>query len=110
MTDAAQPDDQLGPGTEQDDDAFAPDGQPLPLERDGGAALLPVRERRRRGGWLVPSLLLLLALFDLRIELQLLADHFTFTSVLTAIGSHPLAVLVLVLQPSLWSHYRRRRS
>ncbi len=58
----------------------------------------------------VPLLLLLLALVDLRVELQLIADHFTFTSVAAAFRSHLLAVFVLLLQPSLWKHYRRLRS
>jgi hypothetical protein len=52
-------------------------------------------------------LLLLLALADLQIEFRILLDRFTFTSLITAIRSHPLAVAVLVLQPSLWRHYRR---
>ncbi|MFY8148058.1 MAG: hypothetical protein ACOVNL_02435 [Prochlorococcaceae cyanobacterium] len=58
----------------------------------------------------MPLSLLLLALGDLQGEFRLLADHFTFTAVTFAIGSHPLAVLVLVLQPSLWRHYRRSSS
>ena len=57
---------------------------------------------------LVPLALLLLALGDLRVELQLLFDHVTLTALVEAILSHPLAVAVLVLQPSLWRHYRRR--
>ena len=57
---------------------------------------------------LVPVALLLLALGDLRVELQLLFDHLTLTSLLEAVVSHPLAVAVLLLQPSLWRHYRRR--
>jgi hypothetical protein len=57
----------------------------------------------------VPVLLLLLALSDLRVELQLIADHFTFTSLAAAIRNHLLAVFVLLLQPSLWRHYRRQR-
>ena len=57
---------------------------------------------------LVPLLLLLLALGDLQIELRLLLDRFTFTSLIAAIGSHWLAVAVLLFQPSLWRHYRRR--
>ena len=57
---------------------------------------------------LVPLLLLLLALADLQIEFRLLFDRFTFTTLFTAIRNHWLAVAVLVLQPSLWRHYRRR--
>lgn len=62
---------------------------------------------RRRGLPLVPLLLLLLALADLRVEFQLLADRFTLTSLLTGIRHHWLAVVVLLCQPSLWRHYRR---
>lgn len=54
---------------------------------------------------LLPPLLLILALIDLRTELRLLFDHLTLTSVLTAISTHPLAVLVLLAQPSLWRRY-----
>lgn len=70
----------------------------------------PVRSTPSAGPGLplVPLLLLLLALADLRIELRLLFDRFTFTSLFTAIRSHWLAVAVLLLQPSLWRHYRRR--
>lgn len=58
----------------------------------------------------VPVLLLLLALADLRVELQLIADHFTFTTLAAAFRTHLLAMCVLLLQPSLWKHYRQRRS
>jgi hypothetical protein len=57
---------------------------------------------------LVPLLLLVFALADLRLEFQLLADRFTLTTLLSAIRHHWLAVVVLVSQPSLWRHYRRR--
>jgi hypothetical protein len=55
----------------------------------------------------VPLLLLLLALADLRSEFRLLLDHFTFTTLLTAVQSHLLAVTTLVLIPSLWRIYQR---
>ncbi|MEB3184133.1 MAG: hypothetical protein VKN15_07060 [Cyanobacteriota bacterium] len=66
----------------------------------------PDRARRRRGLPLIPLILLLLALLDLRIDLQLLADHFTITSLSEAIRSHPLAIAVLLFTPSLWRHHR----
>ena len=47
----------------------------------------------------------MLALGDLSTELRLLLDHFTVTTLVTAIRSHPLAIVVLVAQPSLWRHY-----
>jgi len=54
----------------------------------------------------IPVLFGLLALADLRVELLLLADHFTFTSLVAAVQAHPLAVAVLALMPSLVRHYR----
>ncbi|MEB3199004.1 MAG: hypothetical protein VKK62_00580 [Synechococcaceae cyanobacterium] len=57
----------------------------------------------------IPLLLLLLSLLDLRVEILLLIDHFTFTSLVQAITSHPLAVVILVLQRSLWRRYTLRR-
>jgi hypothetical protein len=59
----------------------------------------------RRSRPLVPLLLLLLALADLRVEFLILADHFTFTALGAALRSHLLAAVVLLLQPSLWRHY-----
>ncbi|MCX5967836.1 MAG: hypothetical protein NTV57_09395 [Cyanobacteria bacterium] len=63
----------------------------------------------QRSWSLLPPLLLLLALGDLRIDLQLLLDHFTVTTLVTAIRSHPLAVVVLLAQPSLWRRYGKRQ-
>ena len=45
----------------------------------------------------VPLLLSLLALLDLRVELQLLLDHFTWSSLVQIPVHHPLAVAVLLL-------------
>lgn len=66
----------------------------------------PWRPKPRRPFPLVAVLLAVLALLDLRVELELLADHFTITALLEAIRSHPLAVAVLALQPSLLKRYR----
>jgi hypothetical protein len=49
--------------------------------------------------------LVALALFDLRIELLLLFDHFTITSLAEAVRFHLLAVVVLLFSPSLWRRY-----
>lgn len=64
----------------------------------------------KRGWPMLPLVLLLLALIDLRVELILLWDHVTLTALTAAVQSHLLAVAVLVSQPSLWRHYRRSRS
>lgn len=62
--------------------------------------------RGSRGDRVIPLLLALLALLDLRVELRLLIDHVTLTSLWFALASHPLAVAVLVLTPSLLRRYR----
>lgn len=54
----------------------------------------------------VPLLLAVLALLDLRGELQLLLQQFTVTALWFAVVSHPLAVAVLLLTPSLLRRYR----
>jgi hypothetical protein len=59
-----------------------------------------------RGIPLTPLLLLLLAVTDLWTELRILADHFTWSSLGTALVLHPLAVVVLILTPSLLRRYR----
>ena len=73
-------------------------------------ASLPISQRpgKLRGQRLplVPLLLALLAVVDLRVELQILFDHFTFTSLAAALSSHLLAVSVLLLTPSLLRRYR----
>ena len=62
--------------------------------------------RNLPGRLLIPVLLGVLALGDLRVEILLLADHFTFTSFSAGLLAHPLAVAVLALLPSLVRHYR----
>jgi hypothetical protein len=55
---------------------------------------------------LIPLLLALLALMDLRTELQLLLDHFTITSLVEIPRHHPLAMAVLLCTPWLWNRSR----
>jgi hypothetical protein len=61
--------------------------------------------QRRSIPWML-VVLGILALVDLRVELLLLLDHFTWTSLLAIPVAHPLAVAVLVLLPGLWSRCR----
>ena len=58
---------------------------------------------------LVPLLLAAMALWDLRSELQLLAEHFTWISLLTIPRYHLLAVSVLLLTPTLIRQTRAKR-
>ena len=52
-----------------------------------------------------PILLILLALGDLRTELQLLSDQFTVTGLGYAIRHHQLAVVVLLGSGSMWRRF-----
>jgi len=56
---------------------------------------------------MVPLLLGLLALLDLRVEIQLLLDHLTIASLAAAIRNHLLATAVILLLPSLSQKYRQ---
>ena len=62
-------------------------------------------KRRRHPARWFPILLILLALTDLRTELQLLSDQFTVTGLGYAIRHHQLAVVVLLGSPSLWRRF-----
>ena len=48
---------------------------------------------------LIPLVLAILALVDLRSELLLLLDHFTWTSLIEIPRNHPLAIAVLACTP-----------
>lgn len=58
-------------------------------------------QRKGQAPWLVPVVLVLLALLDLRVEIQLLLEHFTISSLIQIPRHHPLAVMVLLLSPAL---------
>ena len=62
-------------------------------------------QRRRQPARWFPILLILLALGDLRTEVQLLSDQFTVTGLGYAIRHHQLAVVVLLGSPSLWRRF-----
>ena len=63
-----------------------------------------------RARWLslpwAPLVLAVVALWDLSSELRLLAEHFTWISLLMIPRYHPLAVMVLVLIPTLMRRHR----
>ena len=51
----------------------------------------------------VPLLLILMSLWDIRYEIRLLTENFTFTGLLFAIYNHPLATFVLILTPNIYN-------
>ena len=46
-------------------------------------------------------LLIILAIYDLRIDLRILIDFFTFASLFYTISEHPLAITILITSPYL---------
>ena len=64
-----------------------------------------VRLRHHATARWFPILLILLALGDLRTEVQLLSDQFTVTGLGYAIRHHQLAVVVLLGSGSLWRRF-----
>jgi len=53
-----------------------------------------------RYNWL-QILLILLSIYDLRIDLRILFDVFTFSTLFYTISEHPLALTILITSPSL---------
>ena len=53
-----------------------------------------------KSNW-VQFLLITLSIYDLRIDLRILIDFFTFSALFYTISEHPLAITVLIISPSL---------
>ena len=53
-----------------------------------------------RYNWL-PIILIILSMYDLRIDLRILIDFFTFSTLFYTISEHPLAITILITSPSL---------
>ncbi len=53
-----------------------------------------------RYNWL-QILLILLSIYDLRIDIRILVDFFTFSTLFYTISEHPLAITILITSPSL---------
>ncbi len=52
--------------------------------------------------WL-PIMFIILAIYDLRIDLRILVDFFTFSTLFYTIFEHPLAITVLITSPALFN-------
>ncbi len=55
--------------------------------------------------WL-QTLLIILSIYDLRIDLRILLDFFTFSTLFYTISEHPLAITILITSP--W-FFRKKR-
>ena len=47
-------------------------------------------------------LIITLSIYELRIDLRILIDYFTFSSLFYTIAEHPLAIAILITSPSLF--------
>ena len=54
-----------------------------------------------KSNW-IQVFLILLSLYDLRIDIRLLFDFFTFSTLFYTISEHPLAITVLITIPRLF--------
>ncbi len=48
-------------------------------------------------------LLIVLSIYDLRVDLRILFDFFTFSTLLYTITDHPLAITILISSPTLFN-------
>ena len=48
----------------------------------------------------IQIILIILAIYDLRIDIRLLLDFFTFSTLFFTITEHPLAIIVLITIPT----------
>ena len=51
-------------------------------------------------------LLIVLSLYDLRIDLRILIDFFTFSTLFYTISEHPLAITILITSPYIINKFR----
>ena len=59
----------------------------------------------RKISW-IPVFLCLISIWDLRVEIRLMVENFTFIGLFYAIGKHPLAISVLLLLPLMLKNNR----
>ncbi len=55
-------------------------------------------------------LLVILSIYDLRIDIRILIDFFTFSTLFYTISDHPLAITILILSPSLFNKTKGLKS
>ena len=55
----------------------------------------------------IQIILIVLAIYDLRIDLRLLIDVFTFSAFFYAVSEHPLAITVLITIPGLFNSIKK---
>ena len=56
----------------------------------------------------IQILLIILSIYDLRIDIRILLDFFTISSLLYTISGHPLAITVLITIPMFFNSLKKR--
>ena len=51
-----------------------------------------------KNNW-IPIILIILSIYDLRLDIRLLLDYFTFSTLIYTFSDHPLAITVLLTVP-----------
>ncbi len=54
----------------------------------------------------IQIILIILSIYDLRIDIRLLLDYFTFSTLFYTISEHPLAITVLITTPRFFTSLR----
>ncbi len=52
-------------------------------------------------------ILIILSIYDLRVDLRILFDFFTFSTLFYTISEHPLAIIVLITSPSILNSLKK---
>ena len=55
-------------------------------------------------------ILIILSIYDLRIDLRILLDYFTFSTLFYTIFEHPLAITILITSPYLFNSINKTKS
>jgi len=55
--------------------------------------------------WIL-NILITLSIYDLRVDMRLLLDFFTFSTLFYTISEHPLAITVLITSPTLFKSFK----
>ena len=56
---------------------------------------------------LIQTVLVIFSIYDLRIDIRLLLDYFTLSTLMYTIADHPLAIMVLLTIPMLSNSHKK---
>ncbi len=62
-----------------------------------------------KNNW-IQILLIILSIYDLRVDLRLLIDFFTFSSLFYTFFEHPLALTVLITMPTFFNSSIKKKT